>query len=64
MSDQWYWTDADTAVRLGKSFATQSDAEAFMSEHWEKLADDNIKNVTLWCDGREVYGPMPLTPLG
>ncbi|MDO5628618.1 MAG: hypothetical protein Q4G43_09890 [Mobilicoccus sp.] len=42
-------------------FPSQAEAEAWLSEGWEDLADAGVEQVTL-CEGdREVYGPMSLS---
>lgn len=53
--------DADDDVGLDQVFATQADAEAWLSASWEELADAGVRTVTL-CEGdRVVYGPMSLS---
>jgi hypothetical protein len=44
-----------------ESFPTQSDAESWLGETWRELLASGVVAVTLLEDGREVYGPMPLT---
>ncbi len=56
-------TDADTRVELGldQQFATQADAEAWLSASWEDLAEAGLDAVTLYEGDRVIYGPMGLT---
>ena len=67
MADAWTWRylDADGAELSGDaltttSFPTQVDAEAWLSESWVDLADEDVDAVTLLRDGEVVYGPMSL----
>ncbi|NEE01767.1 hypothetical protein [Phytoactinopolyspora halotolerans] len=46
----------------GVEFPTQSDAESWIGEHWRQLSESGVHSVTLYEDGREVYGPMSLEP--
>ena len=43
-----------------ESFPTQSDAESWLGETWRELLDAGVAQVTLFEDGRQVYGPMGL----
>ncbi len=69
MTSQWQWqcVDADGAVVPGGPaqsaiFPTQGEAEAWLGESWEELADAGVAATTLLHDGTPVYGPMPLDP--
>ncbi|MGH3628756.1 MAG: hypothetical protein ACRDRL_15145 [Sciscionella sp.] len=42
-------------------FSSQADAESWLGEVWRALADQDVAQATLVEDGREVYGPMPLS---
>ena len=44
------------------AFPTQADAEAWLTESYEELADDGVEAVTLTDEDRVVYGPMSLHP--
>lgn len=44
------------------SFPSQSDAESWLGEVWRELADAGAGQVSLFDDGRLVYGPMSLDP--
>lgn len=43
-------------------FSTQADAETWLGHSWQALADEGVASVSLFEDGREVYGPMSLSP--
>jgi hypothetical protein len=43
-----------------ESFPTQADAETWIGEIWRELLHAGVEQVTLFEDGREVYGPMSL----
>ena len=45
-----------------RQFPTQADAEVWLTESYESLADEGIEAVTLMDDDRVVYGPMSLQP--
>jgi hypothetical protein len=40
---------------------SQSDAESWLGETWRELAAAGVAQVSLFDDGRLVYGPMLLT---
>ena len=66
MSESWTWTclDADGTSLEGvatSSFPTQADAEAYLAQSWEELADAGVEAVSLRRDGEQVYGPMSLS---
>jgi hypothetical protein len=42
------------------SFPNRGDAETWVGECWRELLDAGVDQVTLFEDGREVYGPMSL----
>ncbi|GAB3698182.1 hypothetical protein [Mariniluteicoccus flavus] len=56
----WTW-EPDTGA-IDATFATQADAEAWLTEAYEDLADDGVTEVTLKEGDRVVYGPMSLLP--
>lgn len=69
----WYWRFQDASGDVlkdddggpagrGVEFATQSDAESWIGEHWRQLAESGVHAVTLYEDDHEVYGPMSLEP--
>lgn len=41
-------------------FPSQSEAESWVGEVWRELLDAGVDSVTLYEDGRRVYGPMSL----
>lgn len=69
MSDTWRWEALDAAgATLADApgatavFPTQGEAEAWLSESWEELADAGVAAVTLKHGDAPAYGPMPLDP--
>lgn len=60
-SRPWSWAPSGGGSDL-PAFATQSDAETWLGEHFEDLLADGITAVTLMESGNEVYGPMSLNP--
>ncbi|MFN8107999.1 MAG: hypothetical protein U0R21_09480 [Nocardioidaceae bacterium] len=42
------------------SFATRSDAETWLGEHYLELLDQGVTAVFLTEQGHQVYGPMEL----
>ncbi|HWA66943.1 MAG TPA: hypothetical protein VG899_11305 [Mycobacteriales bacterium] len=66
MAWAWRFENSD-AVALddgelpAESFPTQADAETWIGEAWRELAAAGVAQVTLFEDGREVYGPMSLS---
>ena len=67
MSDAWTWTylDAEGAELSGEglvatAFPSQSDAESWFGESWHELTELGVDAVTLFHEGRKVYGPMSL----
>jgi hypothetical protein len=50
------------STKASPVFEDQPTAEDWLSEHWQDLADANVDEVTLLCDGEVVYGPMSLHP--
>ncbi|MEJ7707896.1 MAG: hypothetical protein WKF82_11890 [Nocardioidaceae bacterium] len=65
MTWQWSYQDASGSERTvdgpAPAFTTQSDAETWIGETWQDLADAGVMQVTLLEDGRRVYGPMSLS---
>ena len=62
----WTWrfekadgTEVPTPVEP-EEFTTQGDAESWIGEVWRTLLEGGVDQVTLFEDGREVYGPMSL----
>lgn len=61
MSD-WTWAYDGGQRDVSGVFPTRAEAEAWLGESWQELADDGVRAVTLREDGEEVYGPMSLEP--
>lgn len=58
------WRDGDEAMdgtQVSGSFPSQADAEAWLAETWQDLLERGVQSVSLYHEGRPVYGPMPLT---
>lgn len=47
-----------------EAFPTQSDAETWLGEHWQELAESGVDQVSLFENEVFVYGPMSLHPAG
>lgn len=66
----WHWRFEDSSGREvatddGRpTFPSQSDAESWVGEVWQDLAEQGVDQVTLFEGDREVYGPMSLHPAG
>ncbi len=52
----------DSLAQPADGFPTQADAETWVGELWRDLLADGVDSVTLFEDGRLVYGPMSLHP--
>jgi hypothetical protein len=57
----WRYDPEGTDAEVPEEFSNQSDAESWLGEAWRALAAAGVIGVTLLEDGREVYGPMPLS---
>lgn len=65
----WRWRLEDAAgaevVVSGdladQTFPSQGDAESWVGETWQELAEAGVAQVTLFESDREVYGPMSLS---
>ncbi len=65
MAWRWRYFDVDGEPVDGPDpgrFSTQADAETWLGQSWQTLAHDGIASVSLYEDGRVVYGPMSLRP--
>jgi hypothetical protein len=66
----WRWrledsSGTEVSVPDGSpSFPSQSDAESWVGETWQELAEQGVDAVTLFEGDREVYGPMSLHAAG
>jgi len=45
-----------------EEFTTQGDAESWIGEQWQALAEGGADQVRLFEDTTEIYGPMSLHP--
>lgn len=65
-SSTWRWRLEDssggevTSVDSNPGFPSQSDAESWVGEVWQDLAEQGVDAVTLFEGEREIYGPMSL----
>lgn len=48
-------------LAVGDGFATQAQAEAWLTEHYLDLSGSGVQSVLLVEGGRVVYGPMSLS---
>jgi hypothetical protein len=67
MSWNWRYHDRDgnqVDSPDERRFSTQADAETWLGQVWPDLVDQGVTSVTLYEDGRAVYGPMSLEPDG
>ena len=65
MAWTWKYFGADGEPVEGTDpgrFSTQADAETWLGHTWRALAEDGVASVSLYEDGRMVYGPMSLSP--
>lgn len=65
MAWSWKYVRGDAAgdgPTVSQAFPTQSDAETWIGENWQELRESGVDAVTLFEEGREVYGPMSLHP--
>jgi hypothetical protein len=67
MAWKWRFEDASGSEIFvegydGHEFPAQGDAESWLGEVWQDLAEGGADAVRLYEDGREVYGPMSLHP--
>jgi hypothetical protein len=50
------------AALAGETFPSQGEAESWLGENWRTLLEAGVAQVTLLDAGREIYGPMSLSP--
>lgn len=63
MAWSWRYEKADgTTTGESGPFDSQGDAETWIGQEFETLAESGIDQVTLLDDGTVVYGPMGLLP--
>ena len=59
----WHWEGTGgPADALERTFPTQGDAETWLGETYPQLLEAGYRAVSLFEEGRLVYGPMPLEP--
>lgn len=62
----WTWQldggEAPDVTQPAGGFPSQADAESWAGEVWRDLLDAGVDSMTLFEDGRKVYGPMSLHP--
>ncbi|WP_121179913.1 hypothetical protein [Nocardiopsis sp. Huas11] len=68
MAWTWRYLDADGAHKAeeelpAESFTSRGDAESWMGENWQELAEGGVVRVVLAEDGEETY-TMSLEPTG
>ena len=59
--NEWTWNYTGGEQDASAAFPTQAEAEAWLSESWQELADQGVTAVTLRRGEFDVYGPMPLS---
>lgn len=52
----------EVGAQPADGFPSQAEAETWVGEVWRELLDEGVDSVTLFEDGRRVYGPMSLHP--
>ncbi|HEX4063242.1 MAG TPA: hypothetical protein VHY58_19695 [Streptosporangiaceae bacterium] len=67
MAWTWQFEKLDGTVLTSRglpneTFPSQSDAESWIGENWQKLLEAGVDQVTLFEDARKEYGPMSLHP--
>jgi hypothetical protein len=68
MAWTWRYLDADGGDKAdeglpSESFTSRGDAESWMGENWQELAEGGVVKVALSEDGKETY-TMSLEPAG
>jgi hypothetical protein len=52
----------ESVAQPADGFPSQADAESWVGEVWRELLDEGVDSVSLFEEGRLVYGPMSLHP--
>jgi hypothetical protein len=52
----------EVGAQPADGFPSQAEAETWVGEVWRDLLTEGVDAVTLFEDGRRVYGPMSLHP--
>jgi hypothetical protein len=63
MTWSWRFETTDGTVVDGvttEKFPSQADAESWIGESWQEVAETGVDQVVLLEGDREVYGPMSL----
>lgn len=69
MAEEHRWTYADASGQemnppdiSDTGFPSRADAEDWLAQEWQEVAEAGVGSVTLWCGPDVVYGPMSLSP--
>lgn len=69
MAEKHHWLYADSSGQAinpqtlpHTEFPNRADAEAWLGDDWQEVADAGVATVTLMCGDDVVYGPMSLSP--
>ena len=69
MAEHHRWTYADSTGQemnppgvVETEFPSRVDAEAWLAEDWQEIAEAGVSTVTLMSGTDVVYGPMSLSP--
>ncbi len=69
MPEKHHWMYADVSGQevhpagiSDTDFPGRADAEAWLADEWQEVADAGVSSVTLMCGLDVVYGPMSLSP--
>lgn len=62
---QWEWVFSGAVGErldrpLSPAFTSRYDAEAWLGEHWRRLADEHVAHAQLWSDDAPVGKPVAL----
>lgn len=59
----WRWVgEPKQPAELEQSWPSQGDAETWLGEFYPALREAGVRAVSLYEEGRLVYGPMALDP--
>ncbi len=59
--NEWTWAYEGGEQPGSAGFPTRAEAEAWLSESWQELAEQGVSAVTLRQGEFDVYGPMSLS---
>lgn len=54
----WHWVYSNG--QASADFPSQAEAETWLGEVWRELLASGVQDVSLYEEGRAVYGPMSL----